>query len=192
MMNTIQSNYTSDKAYAIKTDQESKNADVKQTQEEESGVILEIGKSPEKSVTYKKPAIVKPNAEEVKKLWEQAEKTHENLRNLVEKLILKQGKKIKGRIEEREIIEIDDETRAEAEMAISEEGEFGIKAVSDRIVSFAVAVSGDDKSKLAELKEAIGKGFEEAKKALGGELPDICSKTYDEIMRKLDEWVKEE
>ena len=71
---------------------------------------------------------------------------------------------------------------------ISEDGPFGVKAVSDRIVDFAIAVSGNDTSKLGELKAAIDKGFEKARDAFGGTLPDICNRTYDEAMRKLDEW----
>lgn len=87
---------------------------------------------------------------------------------------------------------MDAQTIAEAKQAISENGEYGIKAVSGRIVNFAIAASGGDKSKLEELKAAIDKGFEEAKKAFGGQLPDICSQTYDEIMKKLDDWSKQE
>jgi fructose-1-phosphate kinase PfkB-like protein len=192
MMNTIQPNYTTDKAYGIKAGNQPNEIPAKQTQDEESGVILEIGKTPEKSVTYQKPTYVKPNTQEVQKLWEQAEKAYENLRSIVEKLILKQGKTGSRSKEETEVIEIDEETRAEAELAISEDGEFGVKAVSDRIVSFALAISGEDKSKLELLKKAIGQGFEAAKSAFGGELPEICSQTYDEVMRRLDAWAEEE
>ena len=72
--------------------------------------------------------------------------------------------------------------------AVSENGEYGVKAVSDRIVSFAIAISGGDKTKLTELKAAIIEGFEKAGQALGGNLPQICKYTYDEVMKKLDIW----
>jgi hypothetical protein len=78
-----------------------------------------------------------------------------------------------------------------AKEAISEDGEFGVKAVSNRLVDFAIAISGGDKSKLSELVAAIDEGFAAARKALGGELPEICRQTYDETMRKLNAWANE-
>jgi hypothetical protein len=78
-----------------------------------------------------------------------------------------------------------------AKQAISEDGEFGVKAVSDRLVDFAISISGGDKSKLSELISAIDEGFAAAKEALGGELPAISQQTYDETMRKLNEWANE-
>jgi hypothetical protein len=41
---------------------------------------------------------------------------------------------------------------------------------------------------IGELKNAIIQGFKEAKKEFGGKLPDISQRTYDEVMKKLDEW----
>ncbi len=73
-----------------------------------------------------------------------------------------------------------------AKLSISEDGDFVVKAVSDRLVNFAKAISGGDKSRLAELKSAIDDGFAAARDALGGYLPAICNKTYNETMRKLD------
>jgi hypothetical protein len=105
----------------------------------------------------------------------------ENLRRLVEDMLRNQGELKNGAV-------IDMRTVNQAKLAIAEDGPFGVKAVSERIVQFAIAVSGDDPAKLGELKSAIDKGFAEARKALGGTLPDICNQTYDEVMRKLDDW----
>ncbi len=110
---------------------------------------------------------------------------NERMRCMVEKLIRNQGK-----YSNCSIIDVNDVNQANR--AISEEGEFGVKAVSDRIVNFAIAISGNDKTKLDTLKSAIEEGFEEAKKAFGGTLPDICSQTHDEIMKKLDKWADTE
>jgi len=79
-----------------------------------------------------------------------------------------------------------------AQAAISEDGEYGVEAVSNRLVDFAIAVSGGDKSKLSELVSAIDKGFAEAKKTLGGELPDISQQTYDATIKKLNAWASGE
>lgn len=86
----------------------------------------------------------------------------------------------------------DEKTRAKAAEAISENGEWGVEAVSDRLVAFAKAISGNDKTKVGELKAAIAEGFKEAERILGGKLPEISQKTYEETMRKLDEWSSSE
>ena len=35
---------------------------------------------------------------------------------------------------------------------------------------------------------AIKKGFDQAAKAWGGELPDICQKTIDSAVKKMENW----
>jgi hypothetical protein len=158
---------------------------------EETGVVLDIGSGGTKSAVYGRPS-GKINAEEINRLWEQTERATESLRNLVERLIGRQGKKAEDILSGKEILLVDDEARAEAEKMISEDGEWGVKAVSSRIVDFAKAISGGDKSRLGELRNAIEEGFKQAEKAFGGTLPDISRKTYDEVMKQLDEWEKEE
>lgn len=139
----------------------------------------------EAKATYEKPAHVYDKAA-VEKLKAESKKNYESLRRLVEELLRKQGKTIKL-IDSTEVIEIDEETRLEAQKMIAEDGPLGIEAVSQRIVDFAIAISGGDKSKLDTLKAAIDEGFKQAKKILG-ELPDISKQTYNLIMEKLDKW----
>lgn len=64
------------------------------------------------------------------------------------------------------------------------------KNVAKRIIEFAKAVSGGDKSKISTLKDAFIKGFDEAEKIYGGKgkLADVSYDTYDEVMRMFDEW----
>lgn len=81
---------------------------------------------------------------------------------------------------------VDAATKAQAQADIAEDGYWGVEATSSRIVDFAVALCGDDKDKLEEMKEAFEKGFKEAEKTWGGELPDICQKTYDRVFEKFD------
>ena len=136
-----------------------------------SSVHTDTEEENEKPYVYSK-AGVKKQLEDV---------ASDNLRYLVEELIQNQGK-----LRNRAVIDI--HTVNEAKELISEDGPYGVQAVSDRIVDFAIAVSGGDKSKLEELKAAIDKGFEKARDAFGGTLPDICNQTHDEVMRKLDDW----
>jgi len=93
---------------------------------------------------------------------------------------------------EGEMVEIDDETRAEAQRLISEDGEFGIENTANRLFEFAKAVSGNDKTKINELKAAIEQGYRAVEKAFGGELPEICKKTIERTMEKLDQWAQSE
>ena len=72
---------------------------------------------------------------------------------------------------------VDAATKAQAQADIAEDGYWGVEATSSRIVDFAVALCGDDKDKLEEMKAAFEKGFKEAEKTWGGELPDICQRT---------------
>ena len=54
-----------------------------------------------------------------------------------------------------------------------------------------LAISGGDKAQIGKLKAAIEDGFKQAKEALGGYLPEISQKTYDEVMKRMDEWANE-
>ncbi len=167
-----------------------------QTEQTAKVDTIELGTGQETSVTYAKVTNKKLDASEIASLKAQADAATENLRKLVEELILKQNKNYKTSAEDssQELLNELGITTADieaAKQAISEDGEFGVKAVSDRLVDFAVSVSGGDKSKLSELISAIDKGFAAAKDALGGELPEICRQTYDETMKKLNEWANE-
>ncbi len=81
---------------------------------------------------------------------------------------------------------VDPATKAQAQADIAEDGYWGVNATSDRIVDFAVALAGDDPEKLEEMRAAFQKGFDQATKTWGGELPDISQRTYDAVMEKFD------
>ena len=145
-----------------------------------------LGSAQSTSVTYSKSS--RSGSIDVAALKSRAEQAYANLRGLVEQMLRKQGQTSDraNRIWSASQSEVD-----QARQAISEDGDYGVKAVSDRIVQFAIAISGGDKAKYEELRTAIDKGFQQAAKALGGELPDISKQTYDEVMRKLEEWKKD-
>lgn len=144
----------------------------------------------EKPVTYTKTGHVYDQAT-IDKLKKQSEKAYSYLRDLVEKLLLKQGHSLKTvTAEEWTEVEIDETTRPEAQNMIAPGGPLSAEAVSDRIVDFAKAISGGDIEKLDKLKGAIEGGFKQAEAILGG-LPEISKETYKLVMEKLDTWVKE-
>lgn len=81
---------------------------------------------------------------------------------------------------------VDAETKKKAQEAISEDGYWGVKQTSDRIVQFATALAGDDPKQLEKMRDAFIKGYKQAEKTWGGELPDISKRTYDAVLEKLD------
>ena len=82
--------------------------------------------------------------------------------------------------------EVDEETKKKAQEDISEDGYWGVEQTSDRIVSFATSLAGNDADALEEMKDAFIKGYKQAEKQWGGELPEISQKTYDAVMEKFD------
>lgn len=87
---------------------------------------------------------------------------------------------------------VDAATKAQAQADIAEDGYWGVEATSSRIVDFAVALCGDDKDKLEEMKAAFEKGFKQAEETWGGKLPDICQRTYDKVFEKFDKLINPE
>ena len=83
---------------------------------------------------------------------------------------------------------VDAETKAKAQADIAEDGYWGVEQTSDRILDFAKALAGDDPEKADQMLEAFKKGFEQATKSWGKELPDISKNTYDSVLKKFDDW----
>ena len=82
----------------------------------------------------------------------------------------------------------DADTIAKAKEDISEDGYWGVKQTSSRIFDFAMALAGDDEEKMTKMKEAFEKGFKEATKTWGKELPDISQNTRDAVLKKFDDY----
>lgn len=146
---------------------------------------MDSQKSVEK-VTYDKPMYV-PDDKAIDKLWEESQAAHQQLKDIVRALLERQGVSTE-QIDKMESLEVDETAKIELEAMIGPDGELGVEKVSDRIVDFAIALSGGDTSKAALLKDAIIQGFKAAEEALGG-LPDISRQTYDRVMEKFDAWV---
>lgn len=143
------------------------------------------------NITHENPTY-KIDKTTIQRLKAESEKTYSHLRELVRQLLERQGLTFHDLDGLETEIEIDETTRLEAQAMIGEGGPLSPENVSDKIVAFAKAISGGDKSKLDTLKSAIEEGFRQAAHILGGELPEISQKTYDLIMEKLDAWEAEE
>lgn len=161
---------------------------------EDTGVVYESTVN-EKKDTSK--GIYTQNTDLVNKLKADAEQRVASFRQMVESMLLKQGKVFQNADDMWKLLAKGDFTvdRATAEAAqaeIAEDGYWGVEQTSDRIFSFAEALTGGDPEKMEEMREAFIKGFKQATGAWGRDLPDISQKTYDAVMEKFDNYGKEE
>lgn len=134
----------------------------------------------------------------VKQLKADAEERKSQFTNLVMNMIQKQGGAFAQTIDEDEDgiwrflaegnFEVDEATKAEAQESISEDGYWGVKQTSQRIFDFALALSGGDADKMDEMLAAFDKGFKEATKSWGRDLPDISNQTYDAVHKLFEEY----
>lgn len=83
---------------------------------------------------------------------------------------------------------VDEQAKAAAQEAISEDGYFGVKQTSQRIFDFASALAGDDEEKMKEMEAAFEKGFKQATKAWGRDLPSISNQTYDAVKNLFNDY----
>ena len=74
----------------------------------------------------------------------------------------------------------------EATDLVGENGFFGITQTSDRVSNFVFSFAGDDLEKLQKGRDGIVKGFEEANKMFGGNLPEISYKTQERTLALID------
>lgn len=129
---------------------------------------------------------------EINRLIADNEKRINDFKETIRKMIAKQGEASNLTLfGQRLNVSVEDSEKAAA--AIAEGGEYSVDAVATRIIDMAKALSAGDKSKISLLKDAIIKGFEAAGLEFNGGsgLPEICTQTYDEIMKRFDEWENE-
>jgi len=159
----------------------------------DSGVVYEPSKQEPVDSSKK---IYKQDTALINKLKADVEARTAQFRSLVEKLIMGQGNAI-GTADDiwsflrKGDFTVDAATKAQAQADIAEDGYWGVEQTSDRIIDFAKALTGGDPDKIEEMKEAFEKGFKQAEKTWGGELPEISKKTYDAVFEKFDAWAAE-
>lgn len=184
---TTTNNYET-KTYKKETSAAASGTTFRDTAAKDTGVIYE------KSTDTKTSGVTKKtDTALVAKLKADAEERTSQLRSLVEKMMTKQGIAI-GTADDmwkflaKGDFTVDAETKAQAEADIAEDGYWGVEQTSERILDFAKALSGNDPDKADLLLDAFKKGFKEATKTWGDELPDISKRTYDAVLEKFDKW----
>lgn len=179
--------YSSTESKKTETTQETKSETTNKAND--TGVIYEPSKEASTAGTKK---IYTPNTALVQQLKADADARISQLRSLVEKLISGQADSY-GKANDiwsflREgNFTVDPATKAQAQEDISEDGYWGVKQTSQRILDFATALTGGDPSKIEEMRSAFQKGYKQAEKTWGGKLPDISQQTYDAVMKGFDD-----
>lgn len=140
------------------------------------------------ALTYDKPRVL---PEDLAAMLEESDRKVQQMMALIGSLIGQQGLTMAKLARGEQQLTVDQETIDAARAAISEDGEWGVRKVAERILSFAKFAMGDDPAKLQKIRDAVGLGFAQAREALGGVLPEISQKTYDTIMAEFDRWAKE-
>ena len=173
------SSYTTPQTTAkTKTSQTTNTADAK-----DIGVVYETS-----SKTDDKSNKIKDYSSVVATMKKELSTKNEQLQNLVTKLLGKQAGKYTKLADLFKDIQADPATIEQAQKDIADDGYWGVEQTSDRLVSMAQALSGGDTSKADTLIADIKKGFDEATEAWGDKRPDICQKTIDAAVKKMEAW----
>ena len=200
----VSNNVATAYSQSVKPDTKTDKAEnAKETSFSETAAVYEKSNTSD-SVISKNP--IKMTAEQrsafVQKLKEDQESMKANFLSIVQKTIAGQGSKFAVAnlsLDEDSDNSIwkylaegnftaDADTIAKAKEDIAEDGYWGVDKTSSRIVDFAIALSGNNTEKAELMINAFKKGFDEATKAWGKDLPDISSKTYDAVMDKFESW----
>ena len=186
-------NYASAAASTVATDSKASSKKTESSKNDTStGVIYEKGSSDKSSSSQKTQ-----NSALIAKMKADSDNRISQLRGIVEQMMSKQGAAI-GKADDMWSFlaggnfTVSADVKAQAQADIAEDGYWGVNQTSDRILDFAKALSGNDKSKAQELVDAFKKGFDQATKAWGGKLPDISQQTYDKVLEKFDSWMNGE
>jgi hypothetical protein len=171
-----------------KTNQDSPVTKAMPVKAERDAAIYEKG---EQSVEKKK--VYQRDTATIDRLLAEADKRAQTLRDLVYKMLREQGQTVNDAADMYKAlregkVEVDPETRAQAQKDIAEDGYWGVEQTSERMFSFAKALTGGDPSKADEMIEAVKKGYEEATKSWGASLPEISQRTLDTTISKLEAW----
>lgn len=186
-ISNVNQTYENKNTTKTKTNSKSQAEQTKETENSAAVVYEKSEQTTDNKKIYTKDQIT------IDRLKAETDRRTQSLRDLVQKLLLKQGETfdeatdIYGLLREGKV-QVDDETRLQAQKDIAEDGYWGVEQTSDRMVEFAKALSGGDQSRANVLIDAVKKGFEEATKAWGGELPEISEKTLDATISKLEKW----
>ncbi|MBR4760315.1 MAG: hypothetical protein IK078_09245 [Lachnospiraceae bacterium] len=190
----VNSSYQTQSASAAKATEASKSASGASgsgsSTSGSSGVIYEPSKEGKEAAAKAKEA---DRSKIVAQLKEANEARIQQMTDLVHQMITGQGKAL-GQADSiwsflaKGDFTVDPATKAQAEKDIAEDGYWGVEQTSQRIFDFAMALTGGDDEKMEKMRSAFEKGFSEATKTWGKELPDISQRTYGAVQQLFDNY----
>ena len=137
----------------------------------------------------------------IQRMKADAEARTQQMRSLVEKLLMKQTGTFKGILSDEDMIAalqsddftVDPETAEQARKDVADDGYWGYEETSTRMVEFAISISGGDTEMADKLMDAIKEGFSQANKMWGGTdddiaLPEVSQKTLSRALEKMEAW----
>ncbi|MCL2628523.1 MAG: hypothetical protein FWD44_07520 [Oscillospiraceae bacterium] len=153
--------------------------------------IADILKPPVDTYTPSVKGAANPAA--INSLWKETNHMGDAVRKLIASALGVEDANGQGfwanRVKNGKLSEAD---RAQAQQLISEDGFFGVKQTTDRIMNFAKALVGEGASdaQIETMRKAVQKGFDEVGRMFGGfdKLPDVTKKTHESIMKAFDDW----
>lgn len=85
---------------------------------------------------------------------------------------------------------VSEAAKKQAKEEISEKGYWGVEQTSKRLFDYASALAGDDVNKMKAMQKAMEKGYKEATKSWGKELPEISKKTLAAANKLFEDYYK--
>ena len=173
-----------------------KSTEQKATATETEGKQTEVSAVYEPSAETEKTDTVtakQKNEAIISRLKADAEARTQQLQQLVQQMISKQGNAYgqandMWRFLASGNFTVDAQTKAQAQADIAEDGYWGVKQTSERIFDFAKALSGGDMDKMKEMQAAFEKGFKQATKTWGKELPQISQDTRSAVNKLFEDF----
>jgi len=130
----------------------------------------------------------------IDRLWKETNHATDAIRKLVSSMLGKSDSSSQGfwAVRAGGSFKLSEADRAQAQQMVSEDGFFGVKQTTERIMGFAKALVGEGASgaQIDSMRAAVQKGFNEVARMFGGfdKLPDVTKNTFDSIMKEFENW----
>ncbi len=181
--------------YSTATAAETKAAESKKDTAASQGAVYDkSSSSSDKKATY---SVNKMSAEDrqalIKELKDDAAKRQSDMMNIVFESINGQAKKFSQVNDPWKLIasgeyRVDVATKKQAQEDIAEGGYYSVDKTAERIFKFASALAGDDEKQMKKMQAAFEKGYKQAEKAWGGDLPGISGQTKDAVNKMFEDY----
>lgn len=188
-ISSVSAAYQTSKTTSVSKTDTAKNSSITATVKEDTAAVFEKSDA-SFSINNNDPASRKALVDALKA---DADARTKQFTDLVHSMISKQGgafKKLGDLFEavKKGEISVDPEVVAQAKADVAEDGYWGVKQTSERLISFAKGLAGNDPDAADKMIDAVKKGFNQATKAWGSKLPDICQETVDKTVEALEKW----